>query len=371
MRRLPVLMFLTGALVGMTMVSFAGEARRAKPVAPTTRSETTAGATRKASSRTPVKVFTIAMFEHEADLWIENEKLTTEINVPGSYLPVHCRAAKRPTDNPVMKHCLVVTGMGAANAAASLTALGTSKRFDLSDTYFLVAGIGGTPPDKGTLGTAAWADWVVDGDLAHEIDAREMPEGWDYPYFRLGCDEPWCEDGTFTWTEVFELNAELAETAYELSKDVELADSAAAAAYRANYPEGTAARSEPFVTRCDSLSSSTYWHGKLLSDWATWWTEMWTNGQGDYCMTNMEDSATLTVFDRLAKAGLVDWDRMMVLRTASNFDQPYPGQTPQESIGTQSGGFGPSIQNAYRVGVAVTDQILQNWKIWKVGPPTG
>jgi purine nucleoside permease len=354
------------AITGMSVFSFAGEPRHARPLTKAARSEADASAFNKRRSRTPVRVFTIAMFQAEAELWIENENLTIEIDVPGSYSPVYCRPAH---SRPVMKHCLVITGMGSANAAATLTAVGTSRHFDLSDTYFLVAGIAGTPPDMGTLGTAAWADWIVDGDLAHEIDAREMPEGWDHPYFRLGCAEPWC-DGSIAGTEVFELNADLAEFAYDLSKDVELADSPAAAAYRAHYQEDTAARGDPFVTRCDSFSSTTYWHGKLLSDWAKWWTEMWTAGVGEYCMTNMEDSATVAVFDRLARSGLMDWDRVMVLRTASNFDQPYPGQTPQESIGAESGGFVPAIQNAYRVGVAVTDQILQNWKEWRVGVPT-
>ncbi len=367
-----VLTVLLSAIVSVTatsVISFADESRPARSLAPAARSE--AAAVTSGRSRTPVRVFTIAMFEAEAEPWIENENLTIEIDVPGSYSPVYCRAARgtsSQTDPPPMKHCLVITGMGAANAAATLTAVGTSRYFDLTDTYFLVAGIAGTPPSKGTLGAAAWADWIVDGDLAHHIDAREMPDEWEFPYFRLGCSEPWC-DGTTAGTEVFQLNTDLVDVAYELSKDVELADSADAAAYRANYPDGTAARSEPFVTRCDSFSSSTFWHGKLMSDWAEWWSEMWTNGLGEYCMSNMEDIGTVAAFDRLADSDLVDWDRLMVLRTASNFDQPYPEQTAQGSISSNTGAFRPSVENAYRVGVAVTDEILQNWKEWKFAPP--
>lgn len=365
MRRVSLLTVLVTAMVtiaGMSVISFAGEPDRERPQAPVTASGPTALADDQGGSRTPVRVFTITMFEAEAKPWIERENLTVRIDVPGSYSPVFCRPA---ASRPVMKHCLVITGMGTANAAATLMAVGTSRAFDLSDTYFLVAGIAGTSPDRATLGAAAWADWIVDGDLAHEIDAREMPAEWDYPYFRLGCAEPWCADGATAGTEVFELNSELAGLAYDLSKNVELTDSDAAAAYRANYPASSAARLEPFVTRCDSFSSSTYWHGELMADWAEWWTGMWTGGLGDYCMTNMEDSATLAVYDRLAYAGLVDWDRMMVLRTASNFDQPYPGQTAQESIAANSGAFKPSVENAYRVGSAVTDYILQNWSDWK------
>ena len=51
--------------------------------------------------------------------------------------------------------CVVTTGMGHSNAAASMTALVFSHTFDLSHTYFLVAGIGGIDPARGTLGSAA------------------------------------------------------------------------------------------------------------------------------------------------------------------------------------------------------------------------
>ena len=42
--------------------------------------------------------------------------------------------------------CQVTTGMGHANAAASMTALIFSRQFDLSRTYFLIAGIAGMTP---------------------------------------------------------------------------------------------------------------------------------------------------------------------------------------------------------------------------------
>jgi purine nucleoside permease len=51
-------------------------------------------------------------------------------------------------------------------------ALGMDPRFDLSKAYWLVAGIAGIDPADGSLGSAAWAEWVVDGDIGYEIDAR-------------------------------------------------------------------------------------------------------------------------------------------------------------------------------------------------------
>ncbi|MEA3334963.1 MAG: purine nucleoside permease [Chloroflexota bacterium] len=317
-----------------------------------------------------VKVLTVAMFEvgestgdfpGEVQLWVEGEEMTQEYDVTGAFSPVYCNKAG---------FCAMVTGMGTANAAASLMAVGLDPQFDLTKTYIMVAGIAGTPPDDGTLGAAAWAEWVVDGDLAHEIDSREIPESWDYPLFRLGCAEPWCDGGWSSGTDVFHLNADLAEWSYQLSKDVELFDSEGAPDYRANYPEGLPARQTPFVTKCDSFAASTYWHGALLSDWAEWWTDQLTDGQGNYCMSNMEDSGTLTSLSRLSDAGLLDLDRVAVLRTASNFDQQYPGQTAAESVRAENDGFMPSVQNAYRVGSAAAQHIVDNWEEWKDGVPS-
>ena len=307
------------------------------------------------------RVLTVALFDAEADLWLERANLSRTVAVPGSFSPLRC--------NPVGTHCLVVTEMGTANATATLMALGLSERLDLRSSYVLVAGIAGVDPKMGTLGSAAWAEWVVDGDLAHEIDPRELPANRDYPFSRLGCAAGWCDEGWSAGTEVFRLNSALTAQAVRLSRDTELTTSAAATAYAARYPAGLPARAAPTVVQCDSLAASTYWHGARLSDWAGWWTARLTGGRGRYCMSNMEDSGVLTALSRLADAGRADLARVMVLRTASNFDQPYPGQSAQASIRADSGGFGPSIENAYRAGSAVTRYILRNWSSWQNGVP--
>ncbi len=324
-----------------------------------------------AQSESPkqVKVLTIAMFESgemtgdfagEAQFWVEGEGLDEVIEVPGSFSPVYCKSEGQ---------CLVVTGMGIANATATVMAVGLSGLFDLSQAYIVVAGIAGIDPHDGTLGSAAWADWVIDGDLAYEIDSREIPAEWDYPYIHLGCTAPWCEDGWAAGTEVYHLNTALVDWAYNLSKDVALADGEDAQAYRANYPADWPASQPPSVVRCDTVAASTYWHGDLLGQWAEWWAAQWSGGAANYCMTEMEDTGTLTALSRLADAGLVDLQRVLVLRTASNFDRPYEGQTAAESLAADSGGFVPSTRNAYLAGSAVTDYIIANWETWQAGVP--
>jgi purine nucleoside permease len=37
----------------------------------------------------------------------------------------------------------------------------------------------------------------------------------------------------------------------------------------------------PFVLKGDNLGSSTYWHGKIMTQWANDWVKMWTGGKGN------------------------------------------------------------------------------------------
>ena len=90
----------------------------------------------------------------------------------------------------------------------------------------------------------------------------------------------------------------------------------------------------------------------------------------NYCTTQMEDNAMLTALRRGSDAGLLDFDRIAVLRTASNFDREAPGQTPVASLTATSGGFGPATTNAYRVGSTFAEEIIANWRDWSGGVPT-
>ena len=123
-----------------------------------------------------IKVVVINMFEAGADTgdtpgeyqyWVEREHLDTVLPFPQGYHDLRL--------NPHTGVLGLLTGVGTARAAASVMALGLDPRFDLTHAYFLVAGIGGIDPAAGSLASAVWNDWIVDGDLAYEIDAREIP----------------------------------------------------------------------------------------------------------------------------------------------------------------------------------------------------
>ncbi|WP_249384097.1 purine nucleoside permease [Chitinivorax sp. B] len=306
----------------------------------------------------------ISMFAPESEPWVKNMKLTEEIKVPGL-----------SPDYPVVKCnkddvCNVVTGMGHANAAATLTALIYSGKFDLRKTYFLVAGIAGIDPEQGTLGTAAWTRYMVDYGISWEIDAREMPAGWEYGYFGIYTKTPNEKPKPDYRTEVFELNDALMQKAYRLSKDVQLDDSKEAKAFRANFPNAPA-NQPPKVTQCDTVTSGTWFAGNALGKRARDWVKLMTDGKGTYCTTQQEDNATYETLKRGAAAGRLDVNRVAVLRTGADFDRPYPGQTDVDALveyGAQ-GGFEPARWNLYKVGSPLINDIVTNWNSWKYGVP--
>lgn len=308
------------------------------------------------------KVLVITMFGGEAKPWLESEPLTRKIAVPGlskAFPEVSC------TEGGL---CVMTTNMGYANAASSVSAVIYSGRFDLSKTYFLIAGIAGIDPAQGTLGSAHWARYAIDGGLQNEIDAREMPEGWSTGYVAIGAGAPGQKVELRYATEVYRLDEELLQAAYKLTRDVALSDNDAAKAYRAKYRSAPAA-SAPKVTICDTVSSDTWWHGAKLGAAMEAYAKLITDGAANTCTTQQEDNATLTALQRGADAQLLDFNRISLLRTASNFDREAPGQTAAESLAAKSGGYLPSVTNAYRVGGTLAHTIVADWDTWRAGPP--
>jgi purine nucleoside permease len=312
----------------------------------------------------PVKVVVVAMFELGADtgdapgeyqFWVEREHLDRKIPFPAGNRDLRMNA------NGVLA---VLTGEGTAKAASTLMALGLDPRFDLSKAYWLVAGIAGADPAKASLGSAVWTDYVVDGDLGYEIDAREIPADWTTGYVPLGRVRPYEEPVKVEDNQLYTLNTSLMEWAYQLTRDVPLADTDNIRARRAQFPQ-EAARRPPFVLKGSELSSSTYWHGKKLDEWANAWVAYYTGGKGTFVTTAMEDTGTLQSLTFLARAGKIDYSRVMVLRTVSNFDQQRPGVTAAESLAEQRvskyGGYLPSLEGAYGVGHVVVDRIANQW----------
>ena len=172
--------------------------------------------------------------------------------------------------------------------------------------------------------------------------------------------------------QLYELNPVVTEWAYSLTKDIPLADTEAIRSRRAQF-EQEAAKKPPSVMKGSELSSSTYWHGEKLDEWANAWVAYYTGGKGTYVTSAMEDSGTLQSLTFLAQAGKIDYSRVMVLRTASNFDQQRPGVSAADSLAEQRvskyGGYLASLESAYAVGHVVVDQLSQNWSKYRDHSP--
>jgi purine nucleoside permease len=312
----------------------------------------------------PVKVVVVAMFEvgndtgdqpGELQYWVERDHLDRVYPLAAGYHAV------RMNDDGEMA---VLTGQGTAHAAATIMALGLDPRFDLTHAYWIIAGIAGGAPDKASLGSAVWARWVVDGDLGYEIDARETPPDWTTGYLPLRKSKPFEDPAAPLPGQVYALNKPLAEWAYNLTRATPLADTEHLKDIRSNF-DGAAAARAPFVTMGDEVSSSRYWHGKLFDAWAAQWMHYFTDGKGEFVTTAMEDTGTLQSLEFLANAGRVDRERVMVLRTVSNYDRQPRGMTAAESLATQRigkySGYLPSLEAAYTVGHVVVNELLTHW----------
>jgi len=320
----------------------------------------------------PVKVVVVAMFElgndtgdqpGELQYWVERDHLDRVYPLPAGY-----HAARMNGEGEMA----VLTGQGTAHAAATIMALGLDPRFDLTHAYWLIAGIAGGSPDRISLGSAAWARWVVDGDLGYEIDAREMPAEWSTGYIPLRKTRPFEPPAAPLDGQVYALNADLANWAFDLTRGTPLADSDRLKELRSHF-DGAAAQQAPLVMLGDEVSSSTYWHGKLSDAWAAAWMRYFTDSKGEFATTAMEDTGTLQSLRGLANAGRVDWNRILVLRTVSNFDQQPRGMTAADSLAHQRIGsysaYLPSLDSAYTVGHVVVRELLSHWANYREKVP--
>jgi purine nucleoside permease len=322
----------------------------------------------------PVKAVVVTMFEigedtgdapAEFQLWYERRNLDQVFDFPAHH-DLHF-----DSENGVL---FLVTGIGTAKSTASVMMLGMDPRFDLSKAYWLVAGIAGIDPEDASIGSAAWAEYLVDGDLAHEIDPRETPADWKYGYVARHTDEPFDEERPEPTGEMFRTNPELTEWAYQLTKDMELLDFESLTATRELYTEHPNAQRPPFVLRGDHLAAMTYWHGNILNDWANDWVDYWSDGNGEFVTSAMEETGTMQSLTWLTRAGRADRDRLMVLRAGSNYTVPPPGVDAATNLFAERGegyrGMEASLESLYRVGSKVIDTLVADWDTFRDRTPT-
>lgn len=313
----------------------------------------------------PVKVVVVTMFEIGADegdmagefqLWKARKSLDQRIPFPHSHHDLFYNS-----DSQILG---MVTGIGTAKSATATMALGLDPRFDLSQAYWIVAGIAGIDPEDASIGSVAWSSYLVDGDLGHEIDAREIPDDWETGFFARRTKFPYDPARPEPTGEVFQANPDLRDWAFALTENVPLVNPPELALTSKLYTQHPNAQKAPFVLRGGHIAAMTFWHGELLNDWANKWVAYWSDGATDFVTSGMEETGTYQALTYLDNIGRVDVDRFMVLRGGSNYTMQPPGVSAAENLLRETDGFAgldASLENVYRVGATVIDELLGDW----------
>jgi purine nucleoside permease len=329
----------------------------------------------------PIRAVVVTTFEPGEDagdvpgefqFWVERLPLPDTLPFPQGYRHLRYNAARGVLG--------IVTGEGAERGAASTMALGSDPRFDLSHAYWIVAGIAGVDPNAASVGSAAWANWVVNADLGFEIDARDMPPTWSTGIVPFDRTRPYASPApdavSMHGAAAYELNAGLVNWAYHLTAATPLDDDAALRRIRASYARFPQASRPPFVLRGDSLCGDRYWVGVSMNAWAERWVSYWTAGRGTFVMTAEEDAGIMQSLTFLAQAGRIDLRRVLVLRTASDYAVPGDGETAaallaQDASASGESAYREALESAYRVGSLVVNELTAHWQRYVAQVPAG
>lgn len=158
------------------------------------------------------QVMIISMFAPEQNVWLAPYNLTTNYTVMGlspKFPQIHCNS------NGTI--CQVTTDEGTANAAASIMATTLSSKFNLTQTYFMVAGIAGVKPEVASIGSATFARYAVDIDLIHAVVDTEKPANFSSSFWGQGTYAPGIKPKDLYGSEIFELNSTLRSAAANLA----------------------------------------------------------------------------------------------------------------------------------------------------------
>jgi purine nucleoside permease len=291
----------------------------------------------------------------ELHAWRTEWPLTTELPFP---------TGAHPLEYDPKTHVLaIVTGVATAKAAASITALGLDPRFDLSHAYWIVAGPAGLDPKVGSAGSVAFSRWVIDGDLAQELDPRDAPPDWPtgiVPNDRL---TPYQTPAPAKPDGVFPLNRPFVDWAFQRSRGLVLPDNPKLAAMRASYagPGGA----PPTVFEGEGLMSARVWYGQRLNEWAERWVDYWTAGQGVFAMSAEEDAGILQALTFLDHGGRADLNRVLVLRAGSDYTVGPANMTAAEFLAKETKQGFPAnpeaLANLYAVGAPLARYLSDHW----------
>ncbi|OAG78307.1 Purine nucleoside permease [Acetobacter malorum] len=330
-----------------------------------------------AAPRLEPKVIVVAGWENGADtgdapgeyqFWVE--RLHMDKRVPVTGIPTQILRSNKDG----------VYGLVLKDGVTDLAALALDPHFDLHHTYWLFTGISGVNPNVASAGSVAWARWVVDGDALREIDDRTIPKGWPYGLYAIGAEKPNTlpsdpnHYGSVTdveeLTKAYPLNRGLEQWAYTISRTVPLRDDPALAERRTQWTGYPNAQKPPAILEGETLGALRYWHGAERNTWAEDWVRLWTRNQGQFVMTNEESQTNQVEMRVLARFGAIDPQRIMVLRSGSNFSMPPPHMSITQSMGDEGPGQVVAFDNNERAGAPVIAELVAHWDRYRTHIPS-
>ena len=314
----------------------------------------------------------------EFQYWVEREKLTGTLPVKGAPHPLRFNAdglyasvAGNTRD----------TFLTTVTASELVMALCLDPDLDLTHTYWIITGISGIDPAHGSIGSAVWAANVVDADALREVDDTEVPAGWPYGLFAIGSMQPnqlpatkaatggW-GGATLTYSMNYALNPALTQWAFDFSRShAVLADSAGLKAERAKYTNYAPAQLPPAIRQGAAFSTARYWYGAKRTQWARDWVRLWTGGKDVLSTAAMEPAAYAGTLQRMAERGLVDFKRVLMVRGASDYTLPPPGQEITKTLGDESMGTEAAFESLHRTGSVVIHELLTHWDKYQAKRP--
>lgn len=260
----------------------------------------------------------------------------------------------------------IVAGVGTANTAVSILSLLRAKGYDFSNAQWLIFGIAGGNPNFCSLGSVVICDHCIDADLAFEIDGREIPENWDTGIFPLGASEPYGKSAMDPQLfgrpyQSFTLSPSEVAKAVESSRGLSLVFSDELAAINRKYEAYQGAQDDTRVIIGACLSGARFWHGVYMNRWAEKWVRHYTNGEGRFLASAMEDTGTLLALQQAARWGEVDFSKVVLVRAISNYTMPPPGVDPvSHLVGDEENGHYPGMKAALENGFLVCQSILDS-----------
>ena len=183
-----------------------------------------------------IKVVVVTMFERGEDtgdtpgefqLWVEREHLDRVVPLPVRLSPCPPESGWSAWHGDWSRNCQSsCVGDGSRHGPATRPLEGVldhrwNRRRNPADV---------------SLGSAVWADHVLDGDLSFEIDARQIPATWPTGYLPLRKGTPYEQPvSSESHGELYTLNPGLVAGAFHLTQNVPLADSETLRKFRARF----------------------------------------------------------------------------------------------------------------------------------------